>query len=306
MKKPLSVIVLTYNEEIHLERLLKNIADFADEIFIVDSFSTDKTLEIAKQYGAKISQHPFANQAEQFNWALDNLEIKNDWILRLDADEYLTEELKNEISEVLFNMRTSDVQNIDVNVRTSDVPKINGYYIKRRVYFMGRWIKHGGYYPTWFLRIWRKGAGRMEMRQVDEHVVLLRGRAERLKNDFVDDNKKCLELWTARQNNYSSREAMQVLNPAKAGEAKVERLGGPVASRRRLKKFYLKLPLFWRSLVYFIYRYFFRLGFLDGKEGLIFHFLQGFWYRFLVDAKLYEKSLNNAKIDAEIREKRYG
>ncbi|MEK7568404.1 MAG: glycosyltransferase family 2 protein, partial [Patescibacteria group bacterium] len=147
------------------------------------------------------------------------------------------------------------------------------------------------------LRLFRKGKARSEERQMDEHIVLLDGKAEELKNDFIDDNKKNLEAWIERQNRYSSREADQILNPQKAGE-KAERLGGPATDRRKMKNFYLKMPLFWRSFFYFIYRYFFRLGFLDGKEGLIFHFLQGFWYRFLADAKVYEaeKKLENKKI----------
>jgi glycosyltransferase involved in cell wall biosynthesis len=275
MKLPISVVILTHNEEIHLERLLKNIAGWADEVFIVDSFSSDRTLEIARRYGAKIVQHKFENQAQQFNWALDNLEIKNDWILRLDADEYLTEELKQEISEKLFNTGASDVPNIDVNVRTSDVQKkINGYYIKRRVYFMNRWIKHGAYYPVWFLRLFRKGKAQSEEREMDEHLVLLEGKAGKLKNDFIDDNKKDLTWWTDKHNNYASREAVAVL----AGDFGI-----------RKKRFFYKFPLFFRSCAYFCYRYFFRLGFLDGKEGLIFHFLHAFWYRFLVDAKIYEQ-----------------
>ena len=279
MKLQISLIILTYNEEIHIERLLKNISDWAEEIFIVDSFSTDKTLEIAKKYGTKIFQHKFENQAQQFNWALDNIKIKNDWILRLDADEYLTEELKQEISEVLFNIRTSDVLNID----------ITGFYIKRRVYFMGRWIKHGGYYPTWILRLFKKGKARSEQRQMDEHIVLLEGKVGKLKNDFIDDNKKDLTWWIEKHNNYASREANEKMNyelKIMNNEGKIE---GQAGRKRWLKNnFYYKMPMFLRACMYFCYRYFFRLGFLDGKEGLIFHFLQGFWYRFLVDAKIYE------------------
>jgi len=273
MKIPVSVIILIYNEEIHLERLLKNIADWADEIFIVDSFSTDKTLEIAKKYGVKIVQHKFENQAKQFNWALDNLEIKNDWILRLDADEYLTSELKDEITEKLKN-----------------IPKnINGFYIKRRVYFMGRWIKHGGYYPTWLLRLFKKGKARSEQRTMDEHIILLEGSAEKLKNDFVDDNKKGLEDWIIKHNNYSTREVISRMSGVRRQVSSVK-LGGQAGRKRWLKQnLYLRLPLFFRALLYFIYRYFIRLGFLDGKEGLIFHFLQGFWHQFLIDAKIYEQ-----------------
>ena len=256
-KCSISVIILTYNEELNLENCLKNITDWASEIFIVDSFSTDKTLEISQKYGCKISQHSFENQAQQFNWALENLEIKNEWILRLDADEYLTNKLKEEIEKEI----------------PSSI-KVNGYYIKRRTYFMGRWIKHGGYYPTWILRLFRKGKARSEKRKVDEHIVISEGESGRLKNDFIDDNKKDLTFWIEKHNNYSSREAADVL----AGNY-----------GRGLKKYYYRLPLFFRPCFYFCYRYFLRFGFLDGKEGLIFHFLQGFWYRFLVDVKIYER-----------------
>ncbi|MEK7162802.1 MAG: glycosyltransferase family 2 protein [Patescibacteria group bacterium] len=258
MRIPISIIILTYNEEIHIELLLKNISDWADEIFIVDSYSTDKTLEIAKKYDAKIFQHKFENQARQFNWALDNLKIKNEWILRLDADEYLTEELKKEIIEVI----------------PKTALEISGFYIKRRVYFMGRWIKHGGYYPFWFLRLFRKGKARSEQREMDEHLVLLEGKSGKLENDFVDDNKKDLTWWTEKHNNYASREVAAIL----VGDFGISK-----------KKFYYKLPMFFRVYAYFCYRYFLRLGFLDGKEGLIFHFLHAFWYRFLIDAKIYEK-----------------
>src|SRR3989344_5533233 len=284
MKLPISVIILTYNEELNIGNCLKSVADWANEIIIVDSFSADKTLEIAKKHTNKIAQRTFVNQAEQFNWALDNLEIKNEWILRLDADEYLTEELKSEISEI-FNIRTSDV----LNVSKLD---INGFYIKRRVYFMGRFIKYGGYYPAWFLRLFRKGKARSEERKMDEHLVLLEGKAERLKNDFIDDNKKNLSWFIQKHNNYASREADGILRTSDVlniGTSNVQKLSGQVARKRWLKdNFYYRLPLFCRAYLYFCYRYFIRLGFLDGKEGLIFHFLQGFWYRFLVDAKIYE------------------
>lgn len=278
MKLPISVIILTYNEEANIGICLKNIVDLVGEIFVVDSYSTDRTLEIAKKYGCKIFQHPFENQAQQFNWVLDNLDIKNEWILRLDADEYLTEELKKEIKEVLRN--TKNYENT----------KVNGFYIKRRVYFMGKWIKHGDYYPTWILRLFRKGKGRSEERKMDEHIILLEGRAKKLANDFIDDNKKNLEFWIDKHNKFSSREVEEITKQLTTNDQQLTtKLSGQTAQKRWLKEnFYYRLPLFCRAFLYFIYRYFFRLGFLDGKEGLIFHFLQGFWYRFLVDAKFYE------------------
>ena len=256
-KNKISAIILTYNEELNIDKCLSNISDWAEEIFLVDSFSSDRTLEIAEKYNAIIVQHKFENQAQQFNWALDNLSIKNEWILRLDADEYLTSGLKREISETLPDTKNG----------------ISGFFMKRRVYFMGRWIKHGGYYPFWFLRLFRKGDGRCEEKKMDEHIALTKGVTVKLKNDFIDENKKGLEFWLNKHIKYASREAMDIL------EKKNQKFS---------KKVYLVFPKFIRAFIYFIYRYFIRLGFLDGKEGLIFHFLQGFWYRFLVDVKIYE------------------
>ncbi|MEK7506056.1 MAG: glycosyltransferase family 2 protein [Patescibacteria group bacterium] len=258
--KPITLIVLAKNEALHIERCLKSAKKIVLQIIVVDSGSTDGTAELAEKLGAEVFVHPFKNQAEQFNWALDNLEIKSDWILKLDADEYLTPELADEIRKAVDSDSAA-----------------NGYYIKRRVYFMGRWIKHGGYYPAWFLRLWRKGKGRSEDKEMDEHIVLLEGEVGRLKNDFADDNRKGLKEWFERHKNYSDREARDVLKGGAANNSK--------------RSFYYRLPPFLRPCLYFFYRFFIRLGFLDGKEGLIFHSLQGFWYRFLVDIKLFKARL---------------
>lgn len=270
MKSSISLIVLTFNEEKNLPRYFESVKNLVEEIFVVDSYSTDKTVEIAEKFGAKVFQRVFINQAEQFNWALDNLPITTEWILRLDADEYLTPELCEEIRRVLPETPS----------------ETTGFYVKRRVYFLGRWIRHGDYYPTWFLRLWRKGAARIEEREVDEHAVLLRGKAERLKNDFIDENKNGLEAWTAKINNYTSREVRERKNKNEP----TSELGNNQAAKKRWlrRNIYYHLPLFCRAFLYFFYRYFIRLGFLDGKEGLIFHFLQGCWNQFLVDAKIYE------------------
>ena len=262
MNQKISAIILTYNEELNLEQCLKSIADLVTEIIIVDSGSTDKTLEIAKRYGAKIYEHQFTNQAEQFNWALDNIDIKGEWIFKLDADEFVLPELRKEIEEILLNTSKDT----------------NGFYIKRRVYFIGRWIKHGGYYPVWFLRLWRNGKGRVEDRKMDEHIVISGGESAKLKNDFVDDNQKGLKAWIEKHKKYASREAEEVYE---------EKYG-----KGSNRNFYYRTPAFLRVFLYFIYRYFFRLGFLDGIAGLVFHFLHGFWYRWLVDVeifKLYQK-----------------
>ena len=296
MKTSISAIILTYNEELNLEKCLKSVAGLASEVFIVDSYSKDKTLEIAKKYSCKIVKHPFENQAKQFNWALDNLKIKTEWILRLDADEYLTDELKKEIIETLSKEEISINQ---LNPHKSASTIINGFYIKRRVHFMGRWMKYGGYYPAWFLRLFRYGKARYEEREVDEHAVLLSGQASRLKNDFIDENRQKLEWWIGKQNNHSSREVLALLREGEE-ENKIRVspsfFGNQAEQKRWLKeKLFMKSPMFFRAWLYFIYRYFFRLGFLDGKRGLIFHSFQGFWYRFLVDAIIFEAKMKNRK-----------
>jgi glycosyltransferase involved in cell wall biosynthesis len=268
-KLPITVIILSFNEELNLPQCLENVTPHVDEVIVVDSGSTDKTKEIAENFGAKLITHlDYKNQAQQFNWALENVEIKNDWIFRLDSDEWVTEELWNELEKKL-----------------KDLPEeITGCYIKRRVYFMGKWIKHGGYYPTWFLRIFRKGKAKYENREMDEHAVLIEGKSIKLKNDFADENHKSLFEWTAKHNDFSTREIK-----ARENENKNINLEGQANRKRNIKiGFYSKLPLFCRAFAYYFYRYIIRLGFLDGKEGLIFHTLQGFWHQFLIDAKIYE------------------
>ncbi len=272
----LSVIILTYNEEKHIERCIKSLKPFAKEIFIVDSYSTDKTLEIAEKLGAKIYQNKWINYANQFQWALNNCPIKTKWVMRMDADEYVLPSLALEIENKL-----------------STLPEdITGIYIKRRVYFLGKWIKHGGYYPTWLLRIWRYGCAKIEQRWMDEHMKLLKGRAIKFENDIVDENLNNISWWINKHNNYATREAIDLLNMIykfkKYDEIPAKFFGSQEQRKRWLKNKYANLPLFIRPILYFIYRFFIKGGFLDGKEGIIWHFLQGFWYRFLVDVKIFE------------------
>lgn len=287
---PVSLIVLTYNEEVNVEHCLKSVCDWVGEIIIVDSFSTDKTLEICRKYTAKIYQHPFENQAKQFNWALDDVPIAYDWVMRLDADEMVTPELAGEIKRTLDGEEARRRGGWEARRLGSDV---TGMYLKRRVYFMGRWMKHGDYYPMWFLRIFRKGKGRYE-EITEEHIVLSEGRAVRLKHDFIDYNRKGLSFWVDKHNHWSIGEMLDTMaimgdGHLPPGTVKPSLFGSQVQRTRWLKKnLYGRCPLFIRAFLYFFYRYILRFGFLDRKEGLIFHFLQGCWYRFLVDAKIYE------------------
>lgn len=272
----LSVIILTHNEAKHIERCIRSIQAVTDKIFIVDSFSTDNTIEIATALGAKVVQNPWVSYAFQFNFGIKNNPFATTWLMRMDADEYLTPELAEELKAKLSSIATS----------------VSGLYVKRRVFFMNQWIKHGGYYPIWLLRIWRSGIGTCEELWMDEHIKLSSGDTQQLQADIVDHNLNNLGWWTEKHNNYALREVIDLLNinyNFNDKETILPKFFGTQEQRKRyLKIKYANLPLFTRPFLYFAYRYLIKMGFLDGKKGLIWHFLQGFWYRFLVDAKIYE------------------
>jgi glycosyltransferase involved in cell wall biosynthesis len=272
-----TVQILSFNEEQHIARAIKSVRSFASQIVVIDSFSTDRTVEVATELGALVLQNKWLNNyAHQFNWGLQNSPIEGCWVLRLDADEYITPELAEEIKE-----------------KISSLPKsVNGIYMRRRIHFMGKWMKRGATYPMWVLRLWRHDYGRCENRWMDEHIVLSEGETVRFENDLVDDNLNDLTWWTNKHNHYATREAADLLNHKyhfMAVDQRDKDDREQAMFKRWLKEnIYSKIPLFVRPLLYFIYRYIFRLGFLEGWRGLQWNFLQGLWYRFLVDAKLYE------------------
>lgn len=266
--REVSIIILTYNEEVHIKRCIDKAKLLTDKIFIVDSFSKDKTVEIAKENGAQIVQNKWpGNQAEQFNWALDNLDIDSEWILRLDADEYLKQPLIEEIKEKLPKLSKN----------------INGVFLDRRLVFMSKLIKYGGD-QTSILRIFRKGKARYDQSWMDEHLALSEGESITFDHFFVDDNLDSLGRWTDKHNDYSIREVINILDI----QYQILKSSKDQDQNFKKKSLYLKLPLFFRAFAYFFFKYFIKLGFLDGKVGFIRHFLQGWWYRTLVDAKLYE------------------
>jgi len=281
----LTVIILTFNEEKHIERCLTNLKKVAEKIYIIDSYSTDKTIEIAESFGAVVYQNPWVNHSTQFNWALDNCPITTEWTMRMDCDEYLLDDLITEINTVL----------------PSTPENIGGFIIKRRVIFMDKWMRRGGFYPHLLLRIWRTGKARVEDRWMDEHVVLASGDTATLKHDMVDHNLNDLSWWITKHNGYATREMIDLINiknKTTASNNVDSALTGEQHSRKRWikEKVYSRTPLFVRPFFYFFYRYIALLGFLDGVPGLIWHFLQGFWYRFLVDAKLYEHNKRQKKL----------
>lgn len=278
----LTVVILTKNEEKNLRKCIESFRGIVKRFVIVDSYSTDGTKQLCKELSKKINldfyENEFVNHATQFNWGLKNTDINTKWTMRIDADEEVTVELANEIRTKLSQLDES----------------INGIVLKRRVYFMGKWIKHGGKYPELLLRIFKTGYAMCEQKLMDEHLILSEGKTITFNHDIIDNNTKSLEWWIHKHNWYSNREVLdyqlKVHNSVQNDELILNESNRGQASKKRFIKNngYYKLPLFLRAHMYFIYRYYLRLGFLDGTEGCIYHFLQAYWYRFLVDAKIYE------------------
>lgn len=271
----LAAIILTFNEEKHIERCVRTAQQVADQVFVVDSYSSDATQRIAESLGAQVVQRNFVNHAEQLAWALETLPITAGWVMRIDADEVISTALAEEIRSAI-----SDA-----------MAETGGFLVYRRVRFAGNSIRFGGV-SHWVLRIWRKGAAEIERRWMDEHMLLKRGRAQCLGGDFFDDNLNDIAWWTAKHNGYSTREAIDLLNgkygflPSEADGHALTRQAGQTRWMKR--NVYANLPAGLRAFLYFAYRMIFRLGILDGRGGFAFHFLQGCWYRYLVDAKVRE------------------
>ncbi len=277
-KLDLSVIILTYNEELHIRRCLENVCPISKKVYVVDSPSTDRTVEICKEFpNVEVVVHKYpGNQAEQFNWALDNLNIETAWILRLDADEYLTSELIAEMQAKLPTM--------DADASAVVLPLGRAFHGKR--------LKHGIVKGVKMIRLFRKGSVRYEQRLMDEHLEVLRGKTITFEHQFVDDSLISMAAFTAKHNNYSNREAALLLDAeyglTEATGVVDNQYADEVAAKRKQKEKYAKMPLYWRSFGYFFYRYIVKLGFLDGRAGFEWDFFQGLWYRLLIDAKVAE------------------
>lgn len=290
MNNTIAAIILTYNEQLHLERCIRSLQPFCQEIWVVDSFSTDGTEEIATRLGAHFVQHAFENQAQQFNWAIRSLDIKADWLWRVDADEYISRELGEKVTNA---------------VRTCDAD-VNGIYVNKAIVFQGRKLRHGGWYPAPQIKVIRKGFGESENKVMDEHLIITSGRTIYVDGDQTDENLHDLTWWTDKHNRYASREAENMLRMRygldEDSRGVRPRLFGNDAERKRwLKLRYARMPLFVRPFLYFFARYILKLGVLDGSSGFIWYVLQGFWYRFLVDAKISE--LRRRYTDEELRKR---
>ena len=285
------IILLVYNEEIHLKRCLDNLLLLTSNIYVVDSYSTDNTLNILNEYGINYVQNKFLNQSNQLNYAIKNYPFNTNWILRVDCDEILSIELINEI-------KTSNFLDINSN--------ISGLYIKRKVKFFNKILNFGNINPIWLLRLWKRGKGICDDKLMDEKIIIADHKSAKLHNIIIDHNLNNLTWWTNKHNNYSNREALEIL--------KIKHLvnKNSVISDHYsidfiifiLKTIYNKSPIFLRSFLLFIYSYFLKLGILDGVPGFIWNVLQVFWYRYLVDVKVYEfeysHSFDQKKIKAEL------
>lgn len=273
----ISAIILTFNEEMHIRRCLENISSIVKDIFIIDSYSTDKTLEIAKEFeNVTVLQNKWVNYATQFNWGLKNAPIKTEWVIRLDADEYLLPELIEELEQKMPHLEESTT----------------GITFKRRHIFLGKWMKRGTY-PVKLLRIFKANKAICEERFMDEHIQLLEGTSVEMENDFVDHNLNNISWWANKHVGYAIREAVDLLDieldlTGSAASDNGRNINKQAIDKRKKKHKYAKQPLFWRSFAYFCYRYIFKFAFLEGKEGFLWSFMQGWWYRTLVDAKIFE------------------
>lgn len=278
MNKEFSFIILTFNEEQHLPRLLQSIAGLNAQIYILDSGSTDQTLAIAEQYQATVKINPFENHPKQWDFALKNFEITTPWIIGLDADQIVTPELFRQLQ----------------NFTDSAYPNINGIYFNRKNYFKGKWIRFGGFYPKYLLKMFRTGIGFSDLNENMDHRFIAPGQTTIWKKGHIlEENLKenKISFWIAKHNRYSdliAQEEIERLNKQREQTLKPNLFGNPDERNAWLKKLWWKLPLGVRPFFYFSYRLIFKLGFLDGSTGILFHFLHAFWFRLIVDVKIKE------------------
>lgn len=266
-----SVIVLSYNSEETLGATLRRARLVSDEIFVVDSFSRDGSAEVARSMGARVVEHPFEQYGIQRNWAMEHLPITRRWQLHLDADEWMNDELVHGIAAL------------------PEDAEADGFLLARYLRFLGRVLRHGGMSPTWHLRLFRSGRGRCEERLYDQHFYLKNGVIAQLPGAMIDDVRMSLTEWTTRHNRWSDAEVLELRRGHELERVRPQLGGNAIERRRAQRRFYESLPVLVRPFGLFVYRYVFRLGFLDGTEGLIFWFLQSCWFRFLVDAKFWER-----------------
>lgn len=279
---PFSFIIITFNEEIHLPRLLNSIKNLNAPIFVLDSGSTDNTLNICTQFGATVYHHPFDNHPKQWHQALNCFDILTPWVICLDADQIVTPELFTQLQKF----------------KNENFTHINSIYFNRKNIFKGKWLKYGGYYPFYLLKMFRYKIGFSDLNENMDHRFIVPGKSVIWKNGhIIEENLKENEIsfWITKHNKYSNLvadEEIERINAMRSQTINPAFFGTPDERTAFFKKLWWKLPLYLRPILYFGYRFFFKFGFLDGKQGILFHFLQGFWFRLIVDIKIEEKLKN--------------
>jgi glycosyltransferase involved in cell wall biosynthesis len=272
---PLSAFILTKNEQNNLKACLQSLAGWCDDIHILDSLSTDGTLDIAREYTTQIHQHAFEGHTKQRTWALRNLPFKHDWVIALDADHRVTSELRDELRTVFKTPPTN----------------VDGFYVKRRQIFRGRWIKFGGYYPKYMLKVFRHANAYLDDNEFD-YRFYVDGHTHNLKHDILEANQNEWQItfFVDKHNRFATELATEEIARRHGLHYLVtpSLLGTPDQRILWLKQLWRGLPLYIRPLLLFCYRYFLMVGFLDGTQGFIFHFLQSFWFRLLVDIRIAE------------------
>ena len=277
-----TAIVLTKNEEKNLPDCLRSLEGFARRVIVVDSGSTDATVRIARDAGADVLEHPFENYARQFNWALDNGAIDTAWTLRLDADERLTPALCRELASLMDAHASDDV---------------TGVVMKAWLYFMGRKLAHAKDMKR-KLMLFRTGVGRIEDRHMDEHTLLAHGRSVEARERFLHHDYKDMTHYINKLNWYAGREVRDYFAYAEGGAAGKGLDSVNQATRNKKFRVYYRLPMFFRCWLAFVYSYIFKGGFLDGREGFLYHYMYHRWYRTLVDAKILEHRRTGAPFEA--------
>ena len=282
-----SIIILTFNEEIHLPRLLKSTQPLDAATYILDSGSTDTTLSIAESFGCEVKNNPFVNHPKQWNAALNSFEIKTPWVICLDADQ--------EVSFKLLKLLEA--------FKDENHKDVNGIYFNRKNIFKGKWLRHGGYFPLYLLKMFRYGVGYSDLNENMDHRFIVPGKTIIWKEGYIrEENTKENEIsfWINKHNRYSdlvAQEEWERLLQLRTQTLKPNLFGSPDQKKAFLKSIWWRMPLYVRPFIYFFHRYFIQLGILDGKTGFVFHFLHAFWFRLLVDIKLDEIKKKNYHID---------
>lgn len=277
----LVAIILTFNSETSISKVINSCKSITSRILVVDSFSSDETISISASLGSEVVQHKFENYSKQRNWAQAYAKLESeDWVLHLDSDEIISPKLAENVRMAI----------------TNSSQEIDGYLLRRLSYFLGHPIKFGHINPSWHLRLFKASKGFCEDRLYDQHFVVP-GKTKKLRGLLLDLQLTTIEKWTASHNRWSSAEALEVSLQSQSDKNQAQTLPSSLRGDLRMQKRWLKNNLYYRSplllraFMFFIYSYFLRLGFLDGQAGLIYHVLQAFWFRFLTDSKIIERQL---------------